>query len=422
MLEKQLPQELLQERTDLKIGELLIAAEILTKNDLEEAITSAKSTTLPVGRVLIMAGFCSENEFQAALNAQSLIRDSIVPADLAIKALNLLSLRSITFDEALREVGWVASAEDKESNKLGELLLAANILPQEHLDTAMRTSKTTGLPLGRLLVSLGILSDEVLATALNAQILIRAGRVTRQQAINGLRSAYKRLAPFEMTLSDQGFYRGPTRPTVRLGELLVSADLISEDDVLSSLEESLKQEKSVGRILVENKFVTVRLLNMALTLQEMVTNETITPKQAAIVLHALNTTEQTVEDILAFLDVSEQDVKTNVRFHDVLRVAGLIQQTDLEQAKIEPDAKPSSEDAFRTARILVEKGLIEKRTFLGALRCYYLILSGWLNMQQGIIALNYFHHKDCSFDEVLHDLKWTVRTHMKEQEKEQEGD
>ena len=411
MLEKQITQE----KIDLRIGELLVAAEILSDSDLQEAINSAYSASLPVGRVLIMAGFCTETEFQAALNAQSLVRDSILPLELAVQALNLISLSPVSFDEALKQLGW-SPAEDKESNRLGELLLASNILPQAQLDTAMRTSQATGLPLGRLLVSLGVLSDEVLATALNAQILIRACRVTRSQAISGLKACYERLAPFETTLSNQGFYRGPSRPTVRLGELLVSADLISEEDVLQALEESLKQEQSVGHILIQNKVMTVRMMNHALALQEMVSNETVSPKQAAVVLNALNKTDQSREDVLAFLEVPDSEVKATIRFHDLLRVAGIIEPADMEKVPPLVVAKASSEDAFRTARVLVGQGLLDKRTFLGALRCYYLILTGWLNLQQGIIALNYFQHKECSFDDVLLELKWTVRTYEKEQE------
>jgi hypothetical protein len=171
----------------------------------------------------------------------------------------------------------------------------------------------------------------VLATALNAQILIRAGRITRNQAISGLKASYKRLAPFETTLSDQGFYRGPSRPTIRLGELLVSADLISEDEVLQALEESLKQEESVGRVLIQKKIMTVRMLNNALALQEMVSNETITPGQAAVALNALNTVNQSLEEVLAFLEVPQSEVKAKILFHDLLRVAGLIQQADIER-------------------------------------------------------------------------------------------
>jgi hypothetical protein len=405
-----------QEKIDLRIGELLVAAEILSEEDLQEAISSAYSVSLPLGRVLIMAGFCTETEFQAALHAQSLVRDSILPLEVAVKALNLVSLSPINFDEALKQLNWIAT-EDKESNKLGELLLASDILPQQQLDTAMRTSQATGLPLGRLLVSLGILSDELLATALNAQILIRAGRVNRSQAISGLKACYERLAPFETTLSDQGFYRGPCRPTVRLGELLVSADLISEEDVLKALEESLIQEKSVGRILIQNKVMSVRMLNHALALQEMVSNETVSPKQAAIVLNTLNTTDQSIEEVLAFLEVPEDEVKATISYHDLLRIAGVVKQEDLENIPLIAEAEASSEDAILTASKLIEEELLDIRMFLGSLRCYFLVLTGWLNLQQGIISLNYFQHKNTSFDDVLLELKWTVRTYEKEGEK-----
>jgi hypothetical protein len=412
MLEKKITQE----KIDLRIGELLVAAEILSEADLQEAISSAYSASLPLGRVLIMAGFCTETEFQAALQAQSLVRDSILPLEIAVKALNLVSLSPITFDEALKQLEW-AAAEDKESNRLGELLLAAEILPEEQLATAMRTSQATGLPLGRLLVSLGALSDEILATALNAQILIRSGRVTRSQAISGLKACYKRLAPFETTLSDQGYYRGPNRPTVRLGELLVSADLISEEDVLKALEESLIQEKSVGRILIQNKVVSVHMLNHALALQEMVSNETVSPKQAAILLNTLNTTDQSLEEVLAFLEVSEDEVKATISYHDLLRMAGIVKQEDLENIPLIAEAEASSEDAILTASKLIEEELLDIRVFLGSLRCYFLVLTGWLSLQQGIISLNYFQHKSSSFDEVLLELKWIVRTYEKEDEK-----
>ena len=34
-----------------------------------------------------------------------------------------------------------------------------------------------------------------------------------------------------------------------------------------------------------------------------------------------------------------------------------------------------------------------------------------MNLQQGIIALNYFSHEaESSFDEVLHNLDWTLRS------------
>jgi hypothetical protein len=99
-----------------------------------------------------------------------------------------------------------------------------------------------------------------------------------------------------------------------------------------------------------------------------------------------------------------------------MRIAGVIKQSDVERLGIGTDSTVGSESAARAGLVLLENNLVDRRTLLGALRCYYLICTGWLNMQQGIIALNHFFHKSCSFDEVLQELNWTMRTNFKEAE------
>jgi hypothetical protein len=415
MLENQVP--VTREKVDLRIGEFLVAAKILSEKDLDEAMKTARATGLPIGRVFIMAAYVTETEFQAAVQAQSLVRDSILPVEIAIQALKHLFQFNTSFDEALAAAGW-NSPDDTESNKLGELLLAAEIVPQEQLEAAMHTSLATGLPLGGLLVSLGMLSDEILASALNAQTLIRSGKVKREQAVQGLKSAFKRRKPLELT--DQGFHLGSHRPSVRLGELLVTAQLVTDSDVRASLELSLVREKSLGEMLVEQKVIALELLDSALILQEMASNETLSADQAAECLKKLSNSDQSLSEILAYLEVPAADCKTQVRFHEVLRLAGLIQQADVETLGIAFGALASSSDAFGTADLVLAHGLIDKRTCLGALRCYFLISTGWLNVQQGIIALNYFEHKQCSLDEALHALRWAVRTHFRTEQEEKQ--
>jgi hypothetical protein len=415
MIENQAP--VTRAKIDLRIGEFLVAAKILSEKDLEEAMKTARATGLPVGRVFIMAGYLTETEFQAAVQAQSLVRDSILPVDIAIQALKQLFQFSTSFDEALAAAGWNAP-EDTESNKLGELLLAAEIVPQHQLESAMQTSIATGLPLGRLLVSLGTLSDEVLASALNAQTLIRSGNVPREQAVQGLKSAHNRRKPLEA--KDQGIHLGPHRPSIRLGELLVAAQLVTDEDVRASLELSLVKQKSLGEMLIEQKVIALELLDSALVLQEMAANEALSADQATECLRQLSNSDQSLAEILAYLPVPAADFKTQIRFHEILRLAGLIQLADVERLGIALGAEPSSADAFVTADLVLSRALIDRRTCLGALRCYFLIATGWLSVQQGIISLNYFEHKQCSFDEALHGLRWAVRTHIRTEEEERQ--
>jgi hypothetical protein len=403
------------DKNDLRIGELLIQAEILTQQDLDEAMKTARTTGLPIGRVLIMAGFLTEIEFQAAVQAQSLVRDGIVPLDTAVKALSHLADNEVGFDESLQAVGW-SSSEDKESNKLGELLIDSKIVPADELETAMKTSQATGLPLGRLLISLGSLTDELLATALNAQSLIRAGNITRAQATSGLIAAYRRQSPLQSQINGHGHFRGPHRPSIRLGQLLVGAGILTHLEIGQALRTGLLEEKWIGRVLVESGQLTEGLLADALCLQEMVANETLNADQAHKCLQRLQTTGQKLAQVVAMMEIPDEELKSQVRYHELLRVAGLIGQPEIDQIK-EEIGKPAIanfQDAFAIAQLLLDKNLLNEKAYYGSLRCFFLLATGWLNMQQGIISLNLFHHRQCTFDEVLQELKWTVRTHVRE--------
>ncbi|MBS2003183.1 MAG: hypothetical protein JST44_16845 [Cyanobacteria bacterium SZAS LIN-5] len=402
------------DKNELRIGELLTQAEILTQKDLDEAMKTARSTGLPIGRVLIMAGFLTEMEFQAAVQAQSLVRDNILPLETAIKALSYLADNEVSFDESLSAIGW-SSTLDKESNKLGELLLDSHIVPREQLETAMKTSQATGLPLGRLLISLGTLSDELLATALNAQSLIRAGAITRAEATNGLVAAHRRQAPLDQQNNEPLRIRGPHRKSVRLGELLVGAGILTHLEVGQALKAGLIEQKWIGEALIEAGRLSEKLLSDALSIQEMVANETLTTQQAQNCLRELQQSGQKLEQVIARLEIAESEFKSQVRYHELMRVAGIIGQPeiDLVQQEIDKENAPSFRDAFNIAQVLLDKGIIDERTYYGSLRCFFLLAIGWLNMQQGIIALNLFHHRQCTFDEVLQELNWTVRTHVR---------
>jgi len=282
----------------------------------------------------------------------------------------------------------------------------------------MRTSQATGLPLGRLLISLGSLTDELLATALNAQSLIRAGNISRVQATAGLIAAHRRQAPLEEANNEPLRLRGPHRTSIRLGELLVAAGVLSHLEVGQALQTGLIEEKWVGQALVEAGRLSAPMLLNALTIQEMVANETLSAEQAHKCLRRLQKTDQKLSEVVAMMEIPENEFKSQVRYHELLRVAGIIGQPEIEILKpeIEKEKSPNFQDAFNIAQFLLDRGALNERTYYGSLRCFFLLAIGWLNMQQGIIALNLFHHHQCTFDEVLQELNWTVRTHVREAE------
>ncbi|HEY9678472.1 MAG TPA: hypothetical protein V6C76_10715 [Drouetiella sp.] len=401
---------LTESKTDLRIGQLLIEAQILRARDLADAIKIAKLTSLPVGRILIMSSYVGEREFQAAVQAQSLVRDSILPYAAAIDALCLMSRGDLSFEDSLKELGW-AAPDDATTNKLGELLLEAGIVSNEQMETAIRTCKETGLPLGRVLVSLKAITDETLTTALNAQVMVRDNEVDREQAIQGLRGAHQKQLELEIALAEGGVYRNPNRPTIKLGELLERAELVSAENIMNALENGLERKLPLGKVLMDRKLISPATLDAALILQEMVGNRTLTDTYAINVLQRFAETKTPVHEIIADLEVPDDNLQVSLRLHDLLRVSGFLQHSDIELSDIPQTAPPGSADAKSSATKLLNNGFIDDRVFFGALRCYFLIATGWLSMEQALIALNFFSNKsDLTFDDVLAKLKWTLKT------------
>ncbi len=176
------------EGKDVKIGELLVAVNVVTSGDLQEAIQIAKRMNLPIGRVIVMSGVISEANLQYALEAQSLVKDGLLEFETATTALKNALTKRQTLQEALADLRW-APKKDATSNKLGELLVDSNMVTQAQLDSALQASFDTGMPLGGTLVIQGVLSAQLLPMVLNAQEQIRDGKISRTGAVENLKAA-----------------------------------------------------------------------------------------------------------------------------------------------------------------------------------------------------------------------------------------
>jgi uncharacterized protein (DUF3820 family) len=400
-----------QKKDDLRIGEFLVEAQLIHPNLLAKAVEDSKTEGLPVGRVLVMMGQLSELDLRSAIKVQSLVRDSIIPFHVAVNGLSLASNEKIDVDLALAYLGWV-DAGHFPTNKLGELLQEAGLIDAEHLNTALRNCQATGLPLGRILVTMGMISSDLLATALNAQLFVREATITRKQAVDGLKAAKVRRTEVENLLKQQGFASGVLPKNVRLGQLFRMAEIITEDDLWKSLADVLSMKKPLGEILCANKLIEQGLLRTVLTLQEMIANRTLIAPQAVEVLKNVRGKGQSLELALAFIEIPEENLKTTVRFHELLTVCNLVDSQSLEYLPLSSDVDAGSADAFKTAEILLAHSVLSEHLCYGALRCYFLVATGWLNVEQAVLAMNQFKRRQISFDEVLQILKWAAKTYV----------
>ncbi|HEY9676730.1 MAG TPA: hypothetical protein V6C76_01920 [Drouetiella sp.] len=388
----------------IRLGELLTRVGLLRSHELTESIQIAGETGLPIGRVLIMSGYLTDQELQAAVQAQSFLKDKIIDMDLAIEALHKVSQDDTPFEQALRQLGWVPEATQLTA-KLGELALAAELIDEEQLNEALKTSQETGLPLGRVLVLIQALNDELLSASLTAQVLVRDGKISRDQAIQGLKSAKKRHVTIEVSLMDHGFYRPPVRQSVKLGELLVLSGLVHDSDLMNALEMGLTREQPIGQVLVDSGYINKDVLSAALKLQRMVTNGTLNALQAAEAVRQVATRQVSIAQAVAELGLLKFDANETIRLGEILKASGIVTDDDIKKA-----IELSSRNSALVGKMLLVTGMIDEQMLHASLRCQFLLREGFLNMDQATNALRHCQGSRCSFDDALHELGYIIHS------------
>lgn len=390
----------------VKLGELLIRSGILTSQQLLESIELAKQTGTPIGRMLVMCGTVSENVLHGSVQIQSLLRENQLDLDAAIALLTMVHADDIPLEEAMERSGRKVEAR-KPTVKLGELLLEGGFLLPEELEKFLADSADAGLPLGRIILLYGTISKESLSACLTAQVLVRDGKVSREQAIKALQTMRRRRGDLEGSLRELGYYRQPIRPHTLIGELCIKAGLIDEGNVLSALETALEQEIPVGQAMIQKNLVSRSALEMALELQEMVVNKTLTEDQAA---HVLNTVAQkgfsptSALTELAITTATEDDIRS---VWQLLTAAGAINK-DVRPAIF--SQAPSS--LAELGQKLLQAELVDEFTLHNTYRCQFLMRSGFLALEQAIVVLNHCRSRQIPADYALRELNWIAQTRM----------
>lgn len=387
--------------TQIRLGDLLTRAGLLKPEDLREGMLIAKQQSLPVGRVLIMAEFISEPNLQAAVQAQSMLKDGIIDIDTALEALKNSNEKNISLDDALSGLGW-KDKSNQSTNKLGELLIECGMVTQQQLDAGLLQCQNSGLPLGRVLVSMGSMSEQLLSAALNAQILIRDSKIGRDQAIAGLKACRERQITIEQSLTESGLQL-PTLESVRLGELLVMANLLDQDKLMSAVELGLVEEKPIGQVLVELGCVTDPLLQAALTVQRMVAEGKVKKAVAGKVVSIVAQEGLSVEQAVKKAEPPPEPPPQALPLYQFLQLSGIITAKDIEEA-----LKQGSRSTELMGKMLMLTGAINPEILECSIRLNDMVSQGILKAEQAILAMGLCQNRGCSVEQAFKSLGWSM--------------
>lgn len=385
---------------DMKIGELLRALDLVNERDIEDTIKMALQVGLPLGRALVLAGLLRDDDLKVVLEIQNWMRTAELPLAVARKAMGLVRSEGLPIREALQRAGWDVTPEASPVtiSRLGSLLVESQVINQEQLEEAQSASYETGIPLGRMLSLMGAVPHGLLAKALEIQEMIRDGRMSYARAVQSLNPLHTSKPPLEQNLVHHGMEKPAKKKTMRLGELLMLSGILTESDIMNSLELSFGRQQSFGDILIELGLITKELLDLALELQTSVCDGNLTVRAATDALHYVATTGSTPA-------VSEEKAAARevIRIGDLLTMAELVDQTDISEAMELSTRYPSL-----IGKMLVVAGAIDEAVLLAALRCQFLLRNNLISVDDAVKGLQYAERHQCSLDDALGELGLTV--------------
>ncbi len=233
------------------IGKLLVSQGIVSDDDLEEVLRKQRVARQPLGRILISMGACTQRDIEDYENVHGGrgFQQEIDELALGNFLLKIDTITKIQLEEALRiqmrgrqvlgemlvSLG-MCTAQDIENvialqqevresyrsgvEKLGDLLIKKGKVPPAKIDEAIQLQSIGRQPFGAILVALGACSAADIMQALEIQHKWR---------------------------------ERPREQGDRLGEVLVRYGILTEESLEAPLLKHLREEKPLGRILIEDR-------------------------------------------------------------------------------------------------------------------------------------------------------------------------
>ncbi|MBS2001547.1 MAG: hypothetical protein JST44_08575 [Cyanobacteria bacterium SZAS LIN-5] len=399
------------EQAQIRIGDLLLQSGILTSDYIRNALHNFEQRGLPIGKVLVMSGYLTEAQLRTALEVQSLVNDRLLPLEVGLAVLQIAHKEKIPLAEALQSSGFV-QPEDQATNKLGQLLVSANIVTNKELEEALQTNVRTGLPLGHIFCFRGFVSQQLINTALLAQQLIRRGMINREHAIGGMRAAADRERLLEKAEINRGFVRLPMKPTLKIGELFMEAKIISEQALLDALNRSLSIGAFSGQVFIETQIAPPSVVNAAVELQEMLDNSTLAEPYAAEALMLVRKDGTPLYKTVAEVAVFRQRKNKAVDLMEILTSSGQVTLVNV-PGEIQERLDLNYNQASDVCKMILKHNLADERAVYGALRCVYLIDEKVITFQKAIMALDFSMRANLTVDEAIFQLGWTQRTRLR---------
>ncbi len=164
--------------------------------------------------------------------------------------------------------------------RIGDFLSALNVVSPKKLEMALRLVESHKLPIGKCLVAHGLVANDELPKLLELHGLLRKGKIDLEQAREAFALARKQGSSVRDALAHMGYDEILEKQNIRMGELLVAAELIDAGELEAALDLQKLCGLPIGKILAIDLGVPQGLIDAVAKLQTQLQNDEISHDEA----------------------------------------------------------------------------------------------------------------------------------------------
>jgi hypothetical protein len=288
-------------RNSALLGQLLVRASVIEPRVLDLALENARTKQMRLGQILLYSGLVAEDTLKAALQAQRMVRQSILTLSHAVEGIKAVVAYGIDLNTAIARLRWLSG--HRQIHQFARIVLDAGIVNLEQLGSMLALSVRNAMPLGRLLVMHNYIEPSLRNTVLDALIFVMCGELSYEQATAAVIAAHITGESLPDLVEFQA------SPVAILGFEFRENGIFSDMEIADIVEESLQRETVWQGVFVTENLAAHLRFAASLTLSKMLDNGSLTVAHAQRLCKDLLLSSAYLIDRITALEAEENEQK-----------------------------------------------------------------------------------------------------------------
>jgi hypothetical protein len=276
-----------------RIGDLLTESELISEEELEEALERANQFGLPIGRYLSISNVIAASLLESITNLQNYVREGRMHKADAVVAIRQSARRQ--YELKKKNSSEQVNHVPLQSIRIGQLLTLAGVVNEFKMDSAVEIGLRRNCPVGEVLVDSGYLTQITLESTLTLQQLLADGTLELIDAVYALVDVHHHGFTLSSALERNRKYRGERR-FLSFEQFVESLELVSASQVEASIETARRSPSFVSKALVSSGVMTESTAQVALICHFYIREGMLTTEEAMLLCQVCNRTGLAIKD------------------------------------------------------------------------------------------------------------------------------